>query len=159
VDARLAARETSVHLGTESSAMVARMTTEQSAAAVRMFNAALDATEARDPDRMIEGWARDGVLEFPFAPEGFPARVEGRSALLEFFHQFPKFYSKIRVVDRIIEPLADGSGIVAQYRGEWTNVKGRPYNNTYVAVLRFRDGEVVHMREYFNPQVWLDSLK
>ena len=124
-----------------------------------IVNAALDATEARDPERMIAFWAEDGVLEFPFAPEGFPSQVAGRAALLEFFHQFPKYYSEIRILDRTVEALADGEGAVAQYRGEWVNLKGVPYNNRYIAVFRFREGRVAHMREYFNPQIWVDSLR
>jgi len=124
----------------------------------RLVDTAFEGTAALDPDRMLEPWADDGVLEFPFAPQGFPARVEGKAALREFFHQFPKYYTKIEFFDRTTERLADGTGIVAQYRGEWVNIKGRAYNNRYIAIFRFRDGKLVHMREYFNPQIWVESL-
>jgi len=39
------------------------------------------------------------------------------------------------------------------------NHKDRPYNNTYIIVVRFRDDQVIHVREFFNPVVWLESLK
>jgi uncharacterized protein len=134
------------------------MTTSQDSALIRLVNEALDAGEALDPEGMARPYAEDAVLEFPFAPEGFPARVEGKDEIVQFFRQFPKYYRKIRFLDRRFEPLADGAGLVAQYRGEWENLKGRPYNNTYINVLRFRGDTVVHMREFFNPQIWVDSL-
>ncbi len=30
---------------------------------------------------------------------------------------------------------------------------------TYVILVRFRDDQVVHVREFFDPQVWLESLQ
>ncbi len=49
--------------------------------------------------------------------------------------------------------------MVAEYRGEWETHKGRPYHNTYIALIRIRQGRIVHMREFFNPLVWLESVQ
>ena len=35
-------------------------------------------------DQLIEVWNEHGVDEFPFAPPGFPARLEGRLAIQAF---------------------------------------------------------------------------
>jgi uncharacterized protein len=126
---------------------------------VRLFNTWLDTGETLETDRMAGLFTADAVFEFPFAPEGFPRRLEGRDAIAAFLRQFPKYYRRVRFLDRQVTPLADGSGVVAEYRGEWETVKERPYNNTYVAVVRFRDGQVSHIREFFNPLIWIESVK
>ena len=125
---------------------------------VRLAHAMFDRAEALDPAGAAALFSDDAVFEFPFAPEGFPARHEGREALAAFFAQFPKYYRRIRLLDRQMTPLADGSGVVAEYRGEWETVKGHPYHNTYIALFRMRDGKSQHVREFFNPLVWLESL-
>jgi len=129
------------------------------AAQIQMFLDSQDAAEALDPDKAAHHYAEDAVFEFPFAPDGFPSKLEGRGQILEFFRQFPKYYKTVRFLDRTITPLADGAGLIAEYRGEWINIKDRPYNNTYIIVVRFRGDKVVHVREFFNPLVWLESLK
>jgi ketosteroid isomerase-like protein len=123
-----------------------------------LLHAFLDALEAQDVERAAGCFAEDGIIDLPFAPPGFPAYHEGRETIASFLRRFPTYYRRIRYLDRQMAALADGSGVVAEYRGEWETVKGKPYNNTYVALVRVRDGHISHMREYFNPLVWLASL-
>ncbi len=123
-----------------------------------VLHALLDALEALDPERAAGCFAEDGVLDLPYAPEGFPGYHVGREAITAFLRRFPTYYRRIRYLDRRIEPLRDGSGAAAEYRGEWETVKGRPYHNTYVALVRVRDGQITLLREFFNPLVWLESL-
>lgn len=126
---------------------------------IRVLTAAIEAAEALDPEGMARVYAQDVVFEFPFAPPEFPTkRIEGRAALLEFFRTFPKYYREVKIVDRTFSPLADGSGLVAEYAGRWVSHKGVPYDNQYIAVARFRGDQIVHMREFFNPLVWQESL-
>ncbi|MYW00174.1 nuclear transport factor 2 family protein, partial [Streptomyces sp. SID3343] len=44
-------------------------------------------------DKNIPGWvglwADDGVMEFPFAPDGRPARLEGREAIAAYMRDYP----------------------------------------------------------------------
>jgi ketosteroid isomerase-like protein len=124
----------------------------------RVLHAMLDALEALEPERAADCFAADGVLDLPYAPDGFPGYHAGRAAIAEFLLRFPHYYRRIRYLDRRITPLADGSGAVGEYRGEWETVKGRPYNNTYIALVRVRDGKISHFREFFHPLVWLESL-
>ena len=126
---------------------------------VQLVEAYFDAGEALDVDRIVAFFAEDALFELPFAPAGFPGYHEGRDAIAAFLQQFPKYYRRIRLLDRRITPLGDGSGVVAEYRGEWETSKGRPYNNTYIALIRIREGRITHMREFFNPLVWLESVQ
>ena len=40
---------------------------------------------AKDMDKLMDFWAEDGVLEFPFHPPGAHDRVEGKSNISEYF--------------------------------------------------------------------------
>lgn len=124
----------------------------------RVLHALLDALEALDMEGAAACFAADAVLELPYAPDGFPGSHIGREAITAFLQRFPTYYRRIRYLDRCMGPFADGSGVAAVYRGEWETVKGRPYHNTYVALVRVRNGHITHMREFFNPLVWLASL-
>ena len=135
------------------------VTSEPAHEQMQLVQAYFDAGEALDVARIAAFFAEDALFELPFAPAGFPGRHEGREAIAAFLQQFPKYYRRIRLLDRRITPLGDGSGVVAEYRGEWENLKGRPYNNTYIALIRIREGRIVHMREFFNPLVWLESVQ
>ena len=57
--------------------------------AVDVLRRSLDTFLAKD----MKGWtdlcADDVVAEFPFAPEGSPARIEGREALYEYLRGYP----------------------------------------------------------------------
>lgn len=124
----------------------------------RVLHAFLDALEALDIERAIDCFAEDGVLELPYAPEGFPGYHVGRSAIGAFLRRFPNYYRRIRYLDRRIDLFHDDGGLAAEYRGEWETVKGRPYNNSYVALLWVQNGQITRLREYFNPLIWLASL-
>jgi ketosteroid isomerase-like protein len=125
---------------------------------VQALHALLDALEALDPERAAACFTEDGVLELPYAPDGFPGYHAGRDAIASFLRRFPTYYRRIRYLDRKIVPLDGEAGAVGEYRGAWETVKGRPYNNTYVAIVRTRGREITLLREYFNPLVWLESL-
>jgi ketosteroid isomerase-like protein len=124
----------------------------------RVLHDFLNALEALDVERAADFFADDGVLELPYAPEGFPDYHVGREAIAAFLRRFPSYYRRIRYLDRRLDLFDDGSGLTAEYRGEWETVKGRPYNNAYVALLWVRNGQITRLREFFNPLVWLASL-
>jgi ketosteroid isomerase-like protein len=148
-------RESSTREGSDG--MNATSDTEAGEAA-RVLHAFLNALEALDIEHAANFFAEDGVVELPYAPDGFPGYHVGREAIGAFLRRFPNYYRRIRYLDRRLDPFDDGSGLVAEYRGEWETVKGRPYNNSYVALLWVQNGQITRLREFFNPLVWLASL-
>ncbi len=58
-----------------------------------------------------------------------------------------------------LHDLADPDMLVAEYSSHSTYLpRNAPYENLYIAVVRFRDGKVAHWREYVNPLVTLEAL-
>ena len=55
----------------------------------------LDALEAMSMERFLKVWHDDGVQIMPYAPEGFPARLEGKEAIRQQYGSLPKDYKSI----------------------------------------------------------------
>lgn len=116
-----------------------------------------------DMDAQADLYAEDGVLEWPFAPDGMPRRVAGREAIRHVLVPLGERaraaghhllgYQSVEVHD-----TTDPEVIIAEFdvQGEILP-DGRPYQLSFVQVLRVRDGKIVTFRDYWNPQA-LSSL-
>ena len=113
----------------------------------------LDALTTRDVDQVMPLWNEDGVMEFPFVPEGSPSTFEGaeaiRTTLESAFIQRPKMgFFEVKAYQ-----AADPNLAFIEFKGEMTLQSGAPYNNTYIAKVEARDGKLLHFKEFFNPLV------
>ena len=59
--------------------------------AVQLLRSSLDRFLAKDMKGWTELCDENVVAEFPFAPEGSPAKIEGRTALYEYLRNYPSF--------------------------------------------------------------------
>jgi ketosteroid isomerase-like protein len=97
-------------------------------------------------------WDDDGVLEFPFAPEGWPRRLEGKAAVLDYMRDYPAHIDLHDFPDLTIHETGDAGTIVVEMRGVGRLVKsGEPFDMTYIAVVTVADGRIRHYRDYWNP--------
>ncbi|MGI5502607.1 nuclear transport factor 2 family protein [Lentzea sp. CA-135723] len=95
-------------------------------------------------------WAEDGVMEFPFAPPGWPARLEGRAAIEDYLRDYPKMLDIRAFPKQVVHETPDV--LVAEFDAEGVVVAtGKPYRASYIAVITVRDGEIVNYRDYWNP--------
>lgn len=128
---------------------------ERSVEVVERFFAAL---EALDVDSFVELWAEDGVQEMPFAPKNFPNRLVGKADVRRQYGGMPEAYARMEFPGRRVRAMADPEWVVAEYRGEIDLEGGGSYNNDYVGIFRVVDGRITLFKEYFNPQILLDSF-
>lgn len=97
-------------------------------------------------------WAVDGVMEFPFAPPGYPSRLEGRAAIEEYLRDYPKMLDIQGFPKQVVHQSVDQDVVVVEFDAEGVVVAtGRPYRFSYIAVITTRDGEIVSYRDYWNP--------
>ncbi|MDV7221851.1 nuclear transport factor 2 family protein [Streptomyces prunicolor] len=127
--------------------------------AVDLLRRTLDTFLAKDMKAWTDLCADDVVAEFPFAPEGSPARIEGREALYDYLRGYPDLIDICEIPSVRVYPTADENVAIA----EWSVVgsvvsNGNPYNMSYATFVTFRDGLVVTYREYWNPEVFLEAL-
>ena len=127
--------------------------------AVDLLQRSLDAFLAKD----MKGWtdlcADDVVAEFPFAPEGSPARIEGREALFEYLRGYPDLIDVREIPTVRIYSTDDENVAIADWSVSGSVVtNGNPYEMRYATFATFRDGLIVNYREYWNPQAFLKAL-
>jgi ketosteroid isomerase-like protein len=97
-------------------------------------------------------WAVDGVMEFPFAPPGYPSRLEGRAAIEDYLRDYPAMLDIQGFPKQVVHQSVDQDVVVVEFDAEGVVVAtGRPYRFSYIAVITTRDGEIVSYRDYWNP--------
>ncbi|MFJ9928950.1 nuclear transport factor 2 family protein [Streptomyces misionensis] len=102
-------------------------------------------------------WAEDGLMEFPFAPEGWPRRLAGKEAVAAYMRHYPDHIDLRDFTDLRIHETTDPETIVAEMRGVGRLVEtGAPYDMTYIAVVTVRDGRITNYRDYWNPLAVLE---
>ncbi len=107
----------------------------------------------KDMDAFARLFALDGVLEYVFAPPGSPKRLEGRQAIRTFLTASPAAAEiEIHDVRAVVHESIDPDVVVAEI--EHTGITRQtqaPYRLAAIGVIRLRDGEIAHYRDYMDP--------
>lgn len=127
--------------------------------AVELLRRSLDTFLAKD----MKGWTdlcdEAVVAEFPFAPEGTPARIEGRAALYEYLKGYPDAISIASLPSVHIHATADPDVAIAEWSASGTVLSnGNPYEMSYATFVTFRNGLILNYREYWNPLAFLTAM-
>ena len=105
-----------------------------------------------DLEGQAELFAPDGVLEWPFAPDGVPRRLEGREAIRAAFAPLGRRMREAgrrpgAVADVVVHETLDPEVVVVELA-----LGGGDNPLPYVQVFRVRDGQIVSFRDYFGPR-------
>jgi len=121
--------------------------------AVDVFNKLAKASVGgNDSGALLDLCADDVVFEFPFAPPGRPARVEGKPALGDYLQALA---GRVRLEGvsnlEIHETVKPDVAIIEMTMTGTVTATGAPYEQSYVSVLTVRDGLIARYRDYWNP--------
>ncbi len=106
----------------------------------------------KDIPAWVALWAEDGVMEFPFAPDGWPRRLEGKKAVAAYMRRYPDHIDLHDFPELRIHRTTDPQTVVVEMRGVGRLVEsGAPFDMTYIAVVTVRDGHFTSYRDYWNP--------
>jgi ketosteroid isomerase-like protein len=127
--------------------------------AADLLQRSLDTFLAKD----MKGWAdlcdENVVLEFPFAPAGSPARLEGRTATYEYLRGYPDLIDVHRITSLRIYSTDDPNVAVADWSVTGRVLtNGNPYEMSYATFVTFKDGLIVKYREYWDPMAFTTAL-
>ncbi|MFE9685490.1 nuclear transport factor 2 family protein [Streptomyces sp. NPDC002701] len=112
----------------------------------------------KDIPGWVDLWDDRGVLEFPFAPQGWPKRLEGKQAVADYMRHYPDHVDLHDFPDVRIHETGDSGTIVVEMRGVGLLVEtGAPFDMTYIAVVTVADGLITHYRDYWNPLVVVED--
>ncbi|HEX6449108.1 MAG TPA: nuclear transport factor 2 family protein [Trebonia sp.] len=120
--------------------------------AAEVFSQTVPAIQSGDVRALLRLCADDVVFEFPFAPPGWPGKVEGKRALGEYLAAIPAgvAFDKFDLeTHQTVNPDVAVIEMTATGRVKDTS---EPYEMSYVVVLTVRDGLIVRYRDYYwNP--------
>lgn len=130
---------------------------EKSKQASEVFYSHLELFKAKNLKEWINLWSDDAVAEFPYAISGsdIPSRIEGKSAIFDFFKEASKDVEFFAWIDCQIYQTLDPETIFAEFQCEGKVVKtGRPYNQMYCCKVQLNDSnKIAFYKEYWNPMV------
>ena len=101
--------------------------------------------------------AEDAVMEFPFAPPGLPACLDGKAAIRNHVESLGGMLQIGSFSSPTIHRTPSGFVLEFTCLGVGTQT-GRAYNQEYVSVITLRDGRIVRYRDYWNPLHVLDAM-
>ena len=106
------------------------------------------------PGDLADCYASEVVIEMPFAPAAlYPARIETtREELRGRFRSGTAVRTYESVENAVIHETADPDVIITEYDLRGRSVAtGEPFTLSYLMVMTFRDGLIVHTRDYADP--------
>ncbi len=125
----------------------------------RRLQYGLDLFLSKDMKAWTDLCAEDVVAEFPFAPVGTPAVIEGRAAFYEYLRGHPETIDVHTIPTTMICTTGDPDFVVMERSVSGTVVAtGDPYEMRYATFVTFRGAQIATYREYWNPQVFLAAL-
>lgn len=117
-----------------------------------LFRESLRLLLDKDIDGWVALWHDEGVMEFPFAPDGWPKRLEGKAAVHDYIRDYPAHIDLHAFPDLAIHRTEDPATVVVEMRAVGRLVaSGAPYDMTYIAVVTVADGRFTRYRDYWNP--------
>ena len=102
-----------------------------------------------DPAGLETVWEPDGVREFPYAPAGSTARVDGVPAMIDYFTGLTG-WANWSFTDEIVRGIGDE--FVVEVHGSADRDGGGRYEQDYI--VRFGvspRGRIAWMREFWDP--------
>ncbi|TCP41233.1 hypothetical protein EV191_12623 [Tamaricihabitans halophyticus] len=106
----------------------------------------------KDIPAWVDLWADDGIMEFPFAPDGWPRRLEGKDAVAAYMRHYPDHIDLHDFPVLRIHQTTDPETIVVEMRGVGRLVEtDAPLDMTYIAVVTVRERRITSYRDYWNP--------
>ncbi|MFJ1775756.1 nuclear transport factor 2 family protein [Streptomyces anulatus] len=106
----------------------------------------------KDIPAWVALWAENGVMEFPFAPDGWLRRLEGKEAVAAYMRHYPDHIDLHGFPELRILQTTDPQTVVVEMRGVGRLVQSdAPFDMTYIAVVTVRDGHFTSYRDYWNP--------
>jgi len=105
---------------------------------------------SRDVSHLEQHLAEEAVFDFPG-----PGLIEGRRKILVFlkvlFRKYPRL--EFSVQDIIVE----GDRAYAAWTNEGEDKKGNPYQNRGVTFMRFSEGKIVFISDYFKDTSFVEQ--
>jgi hypothetical protein len=104
-------------------------------------------------DTWMDIWAEDAIVEFPYAPDTNPRRLEGKHAIYEYYKKVSPAFELREERPLVAYPSSDPRvGVFEISLKFFIRSTKKVYDQDYIGVVKVRDdGRIVFYREYFDP--------
>lgn len=135
-------------------------TTAHDAQPAEVFRTSVELLRAGDLAAYLQLFDDDVVMEFPFAPEGAPRRLDGIAEVRGYLDGYPDLLHIDDVTHWVAHRDADDPEVVVVEFAVAGQVvaTSQPYRMGYVAVVRVVEGKIVRYRDYWNPDAAREAL-
>jgi ketosteroid isomerase-like protein len=108
-----------------------------------------------DMAAMWAQFAAGGFIEFPFSGVRISDFATFETAIGPLFAQLPD----LTFTEPTFEPMADPNVVIATFKGHATvTFTGKPYDQTYLSLIRVRRDKVQSYTEYFDTAVLKEAF-
>ena len=123
---------------------------QQTQSAVKDF---LISLEKKDMEKFASVWAEDAVQDMPYAPEGFPKRVNGRDNLIKHYTVWPENSGDADFTSQLVFYPMQNPEMVVEFKGDVDIIPTRrKYRQHYGGLFHVENGKIKLFREYFDPK-------
>lgn len=127
--------------------------------ALDAYQRCLELLLAKDMDGWVDLFAEGAIFELPFAPRGYPERLEGKDAIRDYIADYPKHIDLHDFSDVTVHATLDPDVVVVEMCSEGRVVAtNRPYRMRYISVITVESGKIVRYRDYWNPLAVTEAM-
>jgi ketosteroid isomerase-like protein len=115
--------------------------------------------ETLGSEEQFDLFADDIVMEFPYGTSlDMPDRFESKEVVVAYARELAKALPGLTMKDVTYSSVLDHPDTVfLEYISDAPTPGGNTYRQIYVNKMVFRDGKLVHMREFWDPKRILDA--
>lgn len=112
-----------------------------------------------DIQKWVNLFTDNGILEFPYAPKGFPQKVEGKEKLYEYMKNFPEHFN-VTFTNLYFHPTANPNLVIAEFESNGVALStNNPYEQKYISVVTTEDsGKIERYVDFWNPIAAMEAL-
>jgi len=109
--------------------------------------------------RGFDGVSEDTVFEYALARQGWTAKIEGKTAIVDHLRDLAKIASNWKFSNVHFFPTLDPNVVFVQYEATADLIGNRQaLRHTYIAEVEMTGDRMAHMRELSNSQQLLDAV-
>ncbi len=110
-------------------------------------------------EEQFELYADEIVMEFPYGPSlGMPDRFASKPNVVAYVQHILEGLAGVVIKEMSLSSVAgDPSTVFVEYEGDCPTPGGNTYRQIYMNKMTFRDGKLLHMREFWDPKRMIDA--
>jgi ketosteroid isomerase-like protein len=101
-----------------------------------------------DGEHFWDAVAKNASFEFLYTFPGFPNKIEGRKAYMDWFAGYPMV---LHSADNLkVYQTTDNNVVILEYQVHGIAPTGKRYDNHFCSIITIKDRRIIHWRDYMD---------